>query len=266
MLIDKLAAIGAAIRAKTGSQDKLSLDGMVSEINKMYGEANLETKSVTAGTATTAVTPSAGKALSAVTVNPTPSETRTVTPNWQTRTYSPSAGKLFSKVTVLGDSNLKEENIRSGAIIFDVEGTHMPTIEYIGGDYMLAVSGYVYTSEQIRSVEVEYTMKADGKIYYSGGSWSNASYSSTVIRCVIMKKLANPVGNDPTDFTPMDARSMSYASDYASDGTPSDRHWGFRGSMIGKSFDAKKGDIIKVILQANRDGDGAFLDAWAVYP
>lgn len=59
-----------------------------------------EEKTVTAGTSTKVVTPSNGKTIKKVTVNPTPSQSKTVTPSTSQQTVSPDSGKLLSKVIV----------------------------------------------------------------------------------------------------------------------------------------------------------------------
>ena len=82
-----------------------------------------EEKTVTAGTSAIVVSPSSGKVMKKVTVNPTPSETKTITPSASQQTVSPSSGKLLSKVTVNGDSNLVAGNIKNGINIFGVTGT-----------------------------------------------------------------------------------------------------------------------------------------------
>ena len=81
-----------------------------------------EEKTVTASTSTIEVTPTSGKTLKKVTVNPTPSEEKTVTPSASQQTVSPSAGKMLSKVTVNGDADLIPANIRQGVNIFGVDG------------------------------------------------------------------------------------------------------------------------------------------------
>ena len=66
-----------------------------------------ETKTVTAGTSATSVTPtdynSGGKYLKylkSVTINPTPSQEKTITSSRSAQTVTPDSGKLLSKVTV----------------------------------------------------------------------------------------------------------------------------------------------------------------------
>ena len=72
----------------------------MSVIVKGGGGKPEEEKTVTAGTSTKVVTPSDGKTIKKVTVNPTPSQSKTVTPSTSQQTVSPDSGKLLSKVIV----------------------------------------------------------------------------------------------------------------------------------------------------------------------
>lgn len=82
-----------------------------------------EEKTVTAGTSAKTVTPTAGKTMSKVTVNPTPTEAKTAIPSQVAQIVTPSSGNYLSKVTVYGDSDLTASNIKKGVTIFDVLGT-----------------------------------------------------------------------------------------------------------------------------------------------
>ena len=64
------------------------------------GTSAKEEKTVTAGTAQKVVTPSNGKLLSKVTINPTPSQAKTATPTAEQQTIKPDSGKLLSQVLV----------------------------------------------------------------------------------------------------------------------------------------------------------------------
>lgn len=163
-LIDKLNAIGDAIRAKTGKAGKLTLDQMPTEIANI--DPKLQTKTVTPTTAQQAVTPDSGyDGLSKVTVNAMPTATqatptisvssagkitasatqtagyvsagtksatqqlttqaaKTVTPTTSNQTAVASGRYTTGAITVKGDSNLKAANIKSGVSIFGVTGTH----------------------------------------------------------------------------------------------------------------------------------------------
>ena len=64
------------------------------------GTSAKEEKTVTAGTAQKVVTPSNGKLLSKVTINPTPSQAKTATPTAAQQTIKPDSGKVLSQVLV----------------------------------------------------------------------------------------------------------------------------------------------------------------------
>ena len=82
-----------------------------------------EEKSVTAGTSAVTVTPSQGKTMKKVTVNPTPTQSKTVTPNETQQMVEPDSGKHLASVAVNGDANLKAENIKKDVTIFGKTGT-----------------------------------------------------------------------------------------------------------------------------------------------
>ncbi len=86
------------------------------------GTATKEEKTVTASTNQIEISPSKGKLLSKVTVNPTPSQTKNIMPAKSQQTVLPDDGKLLSSVTVAGDSDLVAANIRHGVNIFGVVG------------------------------------------------------------------------------------------------------------------------------------------------
>lgn len=64
------------------------------------GTSAKEERTVTAGTGQTVVTPSNGKLLSKVTINPTPSQAKIATPSAAQQTIKPDSGKLLSQVLV----------------------------------------------------------------------------------------------------------------------------------------------------------------------
>ena len=79
-----------------------------------------EEKTVTAGTSTKVVTPSNGKTIKKVTVNPTPSQSKTVTPSTSQQTVSPDSGKLLSKVIVKAMEDVTPEVTAQTPIITQI--------------------------------------------------------------------------------------------------------------------------------------------------
>lgn len=106
-LTDLFTAMANKIRSKTGGSDTYTPAEMVSDgIDDVYdagvaaGTTPTQTKTVTAGTSATTVTPDTGYALSSVTVNPTPSQSKSATPTTSSQTITPDSGKLLSSVSV----------------------------------------------------------------------------------------------------------------------------------------------------------------------
>lgn len=106
-LTDLFTALANKIRSKTGGSDTYTPPEMVAAIDDVYdagvaaGTTPTQTKTVTAGTSATTVTPDQGYALSSVTVNPTPSQTKSAGPNVSTnKDVTPDSGYLLSKVTI----------------------------------------------------------------------------------------------------------------------------------------------------------------------
>lgn len=105
-LTDLFTAFANKIRSKTGGSDTYTPPQMVNAIDDVYqagvdaGTTPTQTKTVTAGTTATTVTPDTGYALSSVTVNPTPSQSKSATPTTSSQTITPDSGKLLSSVSV----------------------------------------------------------------------------------------------------------------------------------------------------------------------
>lgn len=105
-LTDLFTAFANKIRSKTGGSDTYTPPQMVNAIDDVYqagvnaGTTPTQTKTVTAGTSATTVTPDTGYALSSVTVNPTPSQSKSATPTTTAQTITPDSGKLLSSVSV----------------------------------------------------------------------------------------------------------------------------------------------------------------------
>ena len=90
-----------------------------------------QTKTVTAGTAASTVAPDSGKLLSSVTVNPTPSQSKTVTPSTSAQTISPDSGKLLSSVSV-GAIQTETKTVTAG--------TAASTVTPTSGKYLSSVT------------------------------------------------------------------------------------------------------------------------------
>lgn len=105
-LTDLFTTLANKIRSKTGGSDTYTPPEMVAAIDDVYdagvaaGTTPTQTKTVTAGTSATTVTPDQGYALSSVTVNPTPSQSKSASPSTSAQTISPDAGKLLSSVEI----------------------------------------------------------------------------------------------------------------------------------------------------------------------
>ncbi len=90
-----------------------------------------EEKTVTAGTSTVTVTPTSGKTMKKVTVNPTPSQAKSATPSTSAQTISPDSGKLLSSVSI---SAIQTETKTVTA------GTSASTVTPTSGKYLSSVT------------------------------------------------------------------------------------------------------------------------------
>ena len=90
-----------------------------------------QTKTVTAGTAASTVAPDSGKLLSSVTVNPTPSQSKSATPSTSAQTISPDSGKLLSSVSV-GAIQTETKTVTAG--------TAASTVTPTSGKYLSSVT------------------------------------------------------------------------------------------------------------------------------
>ena len=79
-----------------------------------------EEKTVTAGTSVIEVSPSSGKVMKKVTINPTPTEEKTVTPTTSQQTVSPSNGKHLAKVIVKAMEDVTPEVTAQTPIITQI--------------------------------------------------------------------------------------------------------------------------------------------------
>ena len=93
---------------------------------------SVQSKTVTAGTSNTTVTPDSGYiGMSSVTVQPTPSQTKSATPSTSAQTISPDSGKLLSSVSVSAISTQTKSATPS---------TSAQTIKPDSGKYLSSVS------------------------------------------------------------------------------------------------------------------------------
>lgn len=131
-LTDLFTSLANKIRSKLGTQDTYTPEQAISAIDDVYAKGVADTKvgtagagqvvngytftnastvggtgtfegqekTVTAGTSAASVTPDAGKYLSKVTYNPTPSQEKTVTSSRYAQNVTPDSGKLLSKVII----------------------------------------------------------------------------------------------------------------------------------------------------------------------
>lgn len=91
-----------ALKSKIDSAVGSTSDTLSQAVDKAIARGNIQTEETTF-TPTAAgkiITPSSGKFLAKVTVNPVPTQTKTVTPTESAQTYYPDAGKFFSAFTV----------------------------------------------------------------------------------------------------------------------------------------------------------------------
>lgn len=116
------------------------------EAIKNAAQAILQSKTVTAGTSATTVTPDSGyDGLSDVTVNPTPSQEKTVTSSTSSQIVTPDSGKLLSKVTVNAytpTGNASASDVLSGKTFMNSNGAQTGAMPNRG-----AVSGTATPSQ-----------------------------------------------------------------------------------------------------------------------
>lgn len=120
-LINKLEAIGNAIRSKTGGTSKLTLDGMVQAINGLKTTFSTQTKSVDISTngTTTINKDSSYDGMTKVTVNvnvPTP------TPSYDTPSITVSSGGLIT-ASANGKSNTQQLTTQSAKTVTPTKST-----------------------------------------------------------------------------------------------------------------------------------------------
>lgn len=130
---------------------------------------SVQSKTVTAGTSNTTVTPDSGYiGMSSVTVQPTPSQTKSATPSTSAQTISPDSGKLLSSVSV-GAISTQTKSASSS--------TSAQTIKPDSGKFLTSVSISAITPQ--RSLGTAATGSGiDSKgpyVYIPYGWWSEYS-------------------------------------------------------------------------------------------
>ena len=145
-----------------------------------------EEKTVTAGTSVIEVSPSSGKVMKKVTVNPTPSQEKTIKDPIETTIIIPDEGKLLSKVTI---------NIFNPALVTWAGGTDEEIVKMV----QLADEGKINLSDywavgDIRTVQLS-AMSATGVgeshaaqqvdlvLMHAGGYDLNAAVASGRTKC-----------------------------------------------------------------------------------
>lgn len=144
-LTDLFTALANKIRSKTGGSATYTPPQMVAAIDDVYdagvaaGTTPTQTKTVTAGTSATTVTPDQGYALSSVTVNPTPSETKTQVAGTSNIDVTPTSGKLLSKVTVTPQQHSDSYTPAANTSANDMGAVHNK--RYVNTSGMIVPSG-----------------------------------------------------------------------------------------------------------------------------
>lgn len=142
-LTDVFTSLANKIRSRLGTTTTYTPAQAIAAIDDVYekgkseGATPTQTKTVTAGTSATTVTPDTGYALSSVTVNPTPSQSKSATPSTSAQTISPDSGKLLSSVSVGAISPQRSNGTAATGSGIDSHGPYV----YIPYGYWLEYSG-----------------------------------------------------------------------------------------------------------------------------
>lgn len=186
-------------------------------------------KTVTPTTSEQTAVASGTYTTGAVKVAAIQTETKTVTPSAITQNVSPSSGKYLTKVTVGGDSSLVPSNIRSGATIFGVVGTHeggsggsgFPSVITAGDTPILAPAAFAtgYSTESWGTTGLSITLTKNGtyRLKYGGaggyGGGEIALYDGSTQIANTAKTLGRHVTESYSiDYTISDGKSHTISA------------------------------------------------------
>lgn len=162
----------------------------MSVIVKGGGGKPEEEKTVTAGTSAKVVTPSDGKTIKKVTVNPTPSQSKTVSPSTSQQTVSPDAGKMLSQVIVnaMASGALSDITVSASGLITAQIGTS----GYLASGTKKTKQLTKQAAKTVIPSESVQTAVASGR--YTTGAVKVAAIPSTYV------KIANLLGYTSIDY------------------------------------------------------------------
>lgn len=217
-LTNYFTSLANKMRSKTGKSTTMTPNEMITEVDAVY-QAGVEsvpapvtqTKTVTAGTSATIVNPDSGKLLSAVTVNPTPSQAKTAPaiPNGISyangATINPDSGKLLSKVTIPKpfEGNAPSKIIKGAVAATSQYINNSSSINFFPttGIYVFStydsVHGDIFYSTGHSNIEV--LSKEKIGCYRNGGS--NTTFTAFYIVKVTSSTWSIKVGTGWTSFT-----------------------------------------------------------------
>lgn len=205
-LINKLTAIADAIRGKTGSSNKLTLDGMVTAINNLKTTFTTQTKSVDINSngTTTIDKDSAYDGMTKVTVNvdvPTP------TPSYDTPSITVSSGGLITS-SANGKSNTKQLTTQAAKTVTPTKSTQtavnsgvyttgVVSVGAIPSQYIVPSGSQTITENKTYDVtslaEVVVNVSGGGgstknvQAYIGYQSVSSTSYTATNVKLTVSK-------------------------------------------------------------------------------
>ena len=157
------------------------------------------------------------------------------------------AGKIAAqdmasqKAAAVSAFGITAAKVANGQTIAGVTGTYKGTVHCFGENTWYTCK----VSTQNPDYDESFTMPRDGIVYYSGfsGLLHNSKSSGKDVICRIYK-----------NGTVVDSRDITYSDSYY-----------VRSSMVGQSFTAKKGDVIRIQLSSPKMDTTACLFAVCVY-